>query len=57
MDAGENGNLISHRIRWDKDTGLFKAIDAYILVKNGRRMEGKGIEIDYSLKKITKLAS
>jgi hypothetical protein len=57
MDAGENGNLISHRIRWDKDTGLFKVIDPYILVKNGKKIEGKGIETDYLLNKITKVAS
>jgi len=57
MDAGENGILISHRIRWDRETGLFKIRDPYLLTKNGKKMEGKEIETDYSLKRITKLAS
>lgn len=57
MDSSENGNLISHRIRWDRETGLFKIIDPYILTKRGKKMEGKGIKIDYSLKKVIKLVS
>jgi hypothetical protein len=57
MDASENGNLLSHRIRWDRRTGLFKVIDAYLLTKDGKAIEGRGIETDYSLKKITHLIS
>lgn len=57
MDASENGNLLSHRIRWDRKTGLFKVIDAYLLTKGGKATEGRGIETDYSLKKITNLVS
>jgi len=57
IDASENGNLLSHRIRWDRKTGLFRVIDPYLLTKDGRSIEGKGIETDYSLKKIASLVS
>ena len=57
MDAGENGNLIAYRVRWNRETGLFKIIDPYILTKGGMKTEGKEIETDYTLKKITKLVS
>ncbi len=57
MEASENGSLLSHRIRWDRKTGLFKVIDAFLLTKGGKATEGRGIETDYSLKKITNLVS
>jgi hypothetical protein len=52
MDAGKNGKLQSHRIRWDRKTRLFKVIDPFYLTKGGKRIEGKGIETDYLLKRI-----
>jgi hypothetical protein len=57
MDAGEKGNLISYRIRWDRKSRLFKVTDPYYLTKDGKRMEGIGIETDYLFKKITNLIS
>ena len=57
MDAGENGKLISHRIRWDRKTRFFKVIDSYYLIKDGKRMEGRGIETDFLLRKINYLIS
>ena len=57
MDAGENGNLIAYRVRWIRETGLFKVIDPYILTKGGMRTEGREIETDYTLKKIAKSVS
>jgi len=57
LDASKDGNLLSHRIRWDRKTGLFKVIDAYLLTKGGKAIEGRGIETDYSLKKIANLVS
>lgn len=52
MDAGMKGKLISHRILWIKKTQLFRVTDAYYLIKDGKRTEGKSIEIDYLFKKI-----
>lgn len=52
MDAGRNGKLQSHRIRWDRKTRLFKVVDPFYLTKGGKRIEGKGIETDYLLKRI-----
>lgn len=52
IDAGNNGKLVSHRIRWSKKTQLFSVPDSYYLIKDGRRTEGKGIETDYLLRKI-----
>lgn len=57
MDAGENGNLIAYRVRWIRETGLFRIIDPYILTKGGTRTEGREIETDYTLKKISKSVS
>lgn len=57
MDAGEKGNLISHRIQWDRKTHFFKVIGAYYLMRDGKRTEGKEIETDYLLQKITQLVS
>jgi hypothetical protein len=57
MDAVENGSLLSHRIRWDRNTALFKVADAYLLTKGEKAIEGRGIETDYSLTKITRLVS
>jgi len=55
MDAGENGKLVSYRIRWIKKTYLFRVTDPYYLIKDGKRIEGKGIETDYLFKKIKNL--
>ncbi len=57
MDAGENGRLQSHRIRWDRKTHLFKVMDPFYLIKNGKKTEGKGIETDYLMKKISYIGS
>lgn len=57
MDANENGKLISHRIRWNRKTRFFKVVDPYYLIKNGKRMEGRGIETDYLFKKINNLVT
>lgn len=56
LDAGKNGKLLSHRIRWDRKTRLFKIVDSYYLIRNGKKTEGKGIETDYLLKRISRLA-
>lgn len=53
MDAGENGNLISHRIRWNRKTRLFSVADPYILAKDGKKIEGEGLETDYLFKRIS----
>lgn len=55
MDGGKNGKLQSHRIRWDRKTRFFKIFDPYYLIKDGSKMEGRGIETDYLFKKITYL--
>jgi hypothetical protein len=52
MDAGENGKLISHRIRWNRTTRLFRVTDAYIFTKNGKKVEGEGMETDYLFKRM-----
>jgi hypothetical protein len=52
MDAGENGNLISHRIRWNRNTRLFRITDAYIFTKDGKKIEGEGMETDYLFKRV-----
>jgi len=52
MNAGENGNLISHRIRWNRKTHLFGTTDRYVLTKNETKKEGEGIETDYLFKRI-----
>jgi hypothetical protein len=57
MDGGENGELVSYRIRWNWKTSLFKVTDPYYLIKNGSKTEGRGIETDYLFKKITYLTS
>ena len=51
MDAGENGKLVSHRIRWNRTTRLFRVTDAYIFTKNGKQVEGEGMETDYLFKR------
>lgn len=53
MDAGENGNLISHRIRWNRNTWLFRVVDPYIFAKDGKKVEGEGMEADYLFKRIS----
>jgi hypothetical protein len=53
MDAGENGNLISHRIRWNRKTRFFRITDPYILTKNGKKVEGEGMETDYLFSRIS----
>lgn len=57
LEAGNNGKLISHRIQWDRKTRLFRVTDSYYLIKNDKRTEGKGIETDYLLKKISYIPS
>lgn len=57
LDAGENGNLLSHRIRWDRRTRLFRVTDHYYLIQKGKKTEGKGIETDYLLKRISYISS
>ncbi len=57
MDSGDNGKLQSHRIRWDRKTHLFKILDPYYLIKDGRRTEGKGIQTDFLLTQITPIVS
>jgi len=52
MDACENGNLISHRIRWNKKTRLFNTADPFVLTKGNHRTEGAGIETDYLFNRI-----
>ena len=52
MDAGENGNLISHRIRWNRTTRLFRVTDAYIFTKNEKKVEGEAMETDYLFKRV-----
>ena len=53
MDAGKNGDLISHRIRWNRKTRLFRVADPYIFSKNGKKIEGEGMETDYLFKRIS----
>lgn len=57
LDAGENGNLQSHRIRWDRENRRFRVAGSFYLFKNGKRTEGKEIETDYLLKRISYLPS
>jgi len=57
MDAGKNGKVLSHRIRWDRKTHFFKILGSYYLIRDGKQIEGKGIETDYLLKKISYIAS
>jgi hypothetical protein len=52
MDAGVNGNLISHRIRWNRKTWLFRVTDPYVLTKGKDRREGTGIETDFLFRRI-----
>jgi hypothetical protein len=52
LDAGENGKLISHRIKWNRKTHFFLIKDPYIFTKNGKKIEGEGMEIDYLFKRI-----
>jgi len=47
MDAGENGKLIAHRIKWDRKTHLFRVTDPYILTKGKEITRGNAIETDY----------
>jgi hypothetical protein len=52
MNAGENGNLISHRIRWNRKTRFFRVTDPYIFTKDGKKIEGERMETDYLFKRI-----
>jgi len=52
MNAGENGNLVSHRIRWNRTTRLFRVTDPYIFTKNGKKVEGEEMETDYLFKRM-----
>jgi hypothetical protein len=54
LDVGENGKLISHRIRWDRKTKMFKIAGSYYFIKDGRRVGGKGIETDYLLTRMVR---
>jgi hypothetical protein len=53
MDAGENGKLIAHRIRWDRETHLFRVTDPYILTKGKERRQGNVIETDYLFTRVS----
>jgi len=53
MDAGENGKLIAHRIRWDRRTRLFRVTDPYILTKGKETREGNVIETDYLFTRVS----
>jgi len=57
MDAGEKGNLVSHRIRWDRKSRLFKVMDLYYFTKDGKRTEGRGIETDHLFQRMNELIS
>lgn len=57
MDASEKGNLISHRIRWDRKSRLFKVTDPYYFTKDGKKTEGRGIETDYLFQRTNQLTS
>lgn len=57
LDAGDNGKLLSHRIHWNKKTHLFRVLDSYYLIQNGVKREGKGVEVDYLLKRISPISS
>jgi hypothetical protein len=57
MDSGEKGNLISHRIRWDRKSRLFKVTDPYYFTKHGKKTEGTGIETDYLFQRMNQLVS
>jgi hypothetical protein len=52
MDSGQNGRLLSHRIRWDSKTHRFSAGGPYLLTKNGDKKDGTGIEVDYLFRRI-----
>lgn len=52
IDSGENGKLLSHRIRWSSKTRLFSATGPYLLAKNEEKREGTGIAIDYLFRRI-----
>jgi len=52
MDANQSGKLISHRIRWNRKTHFFKVTDPFILLRNGKRIEGKEIETDFLFKQV-----
>jgi hypothetical protein len=52
MDSGQNGRLLSHRIRWGRKTHRFSAGGPYLLTKNGDKKDGTGIEVDYLFRRI-----
>jgi len=52
MDAGEKRTLLSHRIRLDPKTLLFRANDPYILTLENQKKEGSGIETDYQFQHV-----
>jgi hypothetical protein len=56
LDSGENGMLISHRIRWSRKTRLFLAEGSYRLTKNGEKREGTGIEVDYLFRRVNEMS-
>jgi hypothetical protein len=53
LDAAENGSIISHRIRWVRKTSLFRIMDPFILTKGNEKKEGRELETDHLLKKIS----
>jgi hypothetical protein len=57
MDANENGKLISHRVRWDRKSHLFKVADPYYFMRDGKKTEGAGIETDYLFQRMNQLVS
>lgn len=52
LHAAENGNIISHRIRWVRKTSLFRINDPFIWTNGAVRKEGRELETDYLLQKI-----
>jgi hypothetical protein len=53
LHAAENGNIISHRIRWIRKTSLFRINDPFIWTKGAITKEGRELETDYLLQKVT----
>jgi len=53
LDAADNGNLISYRIRWVKKTSLFRIKDRFILTKGNKKTEGSELETDFLLKEVS----
>ena len=53
LDTAKNGSVISYRIRWVRKTSLFRIQDPFILTKGNEKKEGRELETDYLLEKIS----